>query len=88
MERRLRGGKSLVADAPRAFADPSASIDRWIYSVFGTAIPDGASLARNTGGMHLRALVHESCRDDFFTDSGEYSLFSVGPLCGGRGGLN
>jgi hypothetical protein len=44
--------------------------------------------AVRAGGGHLQSRVHRSCRDDFFTDSGEYSLFSVGPLCGGRGGLN
>ena len=31
VERRLRGGKSFVACAPQAFADPSAFIARWSY---------------------------------------------------------
>jgi len=48
VERRLRGGKSLVAYAHEEFADPSASIARSIYPVVAPVIPDALSLSTDS----------------------------------------
>ena len=54
---RLRDGKSFVACAPQAFADPSASItlpDRWMEPVFGPVLLD-ALLPPAAGGPFAHA---------------------------------
>ena len=68
---RLRDGKSFVACAPQAFADPSASVARWTKAMDGFVRGEQASLdampvERGNPWRFHRATEWKKAMDGFF----------------------